>query len=203
MNYPLYKYQKTPTKRPKRRSTGWIVFHRITVGSGVKGICDFFLNDPEGVATVVVSGYEKRLTAIRDWRSAGVPQWAKEKAFVPYNFLVGKDGKIYKMLDDEARGAHCAGYNNNSIGVGVVGDFRRHAPTAPQILGCKKLARNLLRKYKRNLEESDPILTHDEVRIIQGKEKKNCPGIYLPIDEIRNWAFVAADIMALDSVDRN
>ena len=97
-----YDYENSgaiPPTRPKRKWTSYIVLHRITVGEGVKGIVDFFTTDPEGVATCTIGGFEKRLDAIRDWRKNGVPDWAKKKAYVPYNFLVGRDGKIYKMLD--------------------------------------------------------------------------------------------------------
>lgn len=204
MKYPIYKYMKSNVAtRPTRRFTAMIVLHRITVGKGVTGIVDFFTTDPEGVATVVVGGLEKRLDSIRDWRAGGVPSWASEKAFVPYHFLVDRDGKINRMLEEDARGAHCAGVNNHSIGIGVVGDFRKREATGAQILSLKKLCRNLLRKYRRQLEKSEPIRTHDEVRRkLQGKKPKGCPGNLLNVDEVRSWAYRAVEIMDLDDVER-
>ena len=194
-SYKIYKYEggRVPS-RPRRRSTGWIILHRITIGKGVKDIVDFFTEDYEGVATVTVSPTSKRLDAMREWRREGVPQWAKAASFVPYNYLVDKDGEIHKMLEDDARGAHCAGFNNTSIGVGIVGDFRKDLPTGAQVLSVKKLCRNLLWRYQKDLE-SDAIHSHDEMLTMKNKNTKNCPGTFFPVDEVREWAQLALEQM--------
>ena len=204
MNYKQYDYgiQGEWPNRPRRRSTGWIILHRITVGEGIPGIVDFFRNDPEGVATVTIGSLEKRLDAIRDWRSGGVPVWARRRSFVPYNFLVDRNGEIGMMMDVNAMGAHCAGFNSHSVGVGVVGDFRKREPSAPQKLGVKKLCRNLIRKYSKELDETNPIMTHDDARRQRGQKKKNCPGPLFPVDDVASWAVNASKIMSLDPSER-
>ena len=197
MNYRLYEYRhRSAPKRPRRRSTGWIVLHRITVGTGVGGIVEFFTSDPEGVATVTVRGAAKQMDAMRQWKEDGVPEWAMEKAFVPYHFIIDKSGKIFRMLADDARGAHCAGLNNSSIGVGVIGDFRKRHPTGAQVLSAKKLCRNLIRRYRGDIDRDEAIIGHDEFCVdMKGDKPGGCPGNLFPTDEIRAWSYLAADIM--------
>jgi N-acetylmuramoyl-L-alanine amidase len=42
---------------------------------------------------------------------------------IGYNFLVGEDGNVYEGRGWNAVGAHARGYNWNSIGICVIGDF--------------------------------------------------------------------------------
>lgn len=177
-------------RRPRRPKTTHIVLHRIQVGEGYTGIIDFFLNDPEGVATVTVGGLQERLDAIRDWRKYGIPKEKKRRAFVPYHWLIDKDGTIYQMLPYAARGAHAYGYNSKGVGVGFIGDFRYEQPKGPQCLAAKHLIRDLLVKYP-----NAQVISHDEGIQAMGRRPKHCPGPLFPVDEVRDWACAAAKIV--------
>ncbi|XP_022116105.1 peptidoglycan-recognition protein SD isoform X4 [Pieris rapae] len=43
---------------------------------------------------------------------------------IPYNFLVGNDGRVYEGRGWNIEGAHTFGYNRCSIGIGFIGDYR-------------------------------------------------------------------------------
>lgn len=43
---------------------------------------------------------------------------------IGYNFAVGGDGKVYEGRGWSTVGAHAPGYNNISIGICLIGDWR-------------------------------------------------------------------------------
>ncbi|XP_069364814.1 peptidoglycan recognition protein-like isoform X1 [Maniola hyperantus] len=43
---------------------------------------------------------------------------------IPYNFLIGNDGRVYEGRGWNIEGAHTFGYNRCSLGVGFIGDYR-------------------------------------------------------------------------------
>ncbi|CAH4038513.1 unnamed protein product [Pieris brassicae] len=43
---------------------------------------------------------------------------------IPYNFLIGNDGRVYEGRGWNIEGAHTFGYNRCSIGIGFIGDYR-------------------------------------------------------------------------------
>ncbi|XP_030830590.1 peptidoglycan-recognition protein SC2-like [Strongylocentrotus purpuratus] len=47
---------------------------------------------------------------------------------IGYNFLIGGDGNIYEGRGLNKMGAHASGYNSQSLGVAVIGDFGARAP---------------------------------------------------------------------------
>ncbi|MGW3450654.1 peptidoglycan recognition protein family protein [Streptomyces sp. NPDC001076] len=62
---------------------------------------------------------------------------------IGYNFLVDKCGTVYEGRAGGAakavRGAHTLGFNNNSMGVAVIGTFGSHKPPAAAVTGVAKL----------------------------------------------------------------
>ncbi|KAM3968457.1 peptidoglycan recognition protein 3-like [Aphomia sociella] len=46
---------------------------------------------------------------------------------IPYNFLVGNDGRIYEGRNWGIEGAHTYSYNRCSLGIGFIGDYREEA----------------------------------------------------------------------------
>ncbi|XP_026759330.2 peptidoglycan-recognition protein SC1a/b-like isoform X2 [Galleria mellonella] len=48
---------------------------------------------------------------------------------IPYNFLVGNDGRIYEGRGWGIVGAHTKFYNRCSVGIGFIGDYREDAGT--------------------------------------------------------------------------
>jgi len=175
-------------KRSKRKVTSSIVFHRISVGRDVDECVKWFLHSPEGVATSTVLP-EKISETIKQWNTSGIPARNLELAFVPYNFMIEKSGEIVSTLDIDGIGAHCAGVNSTSIGVGIVEDLRERPPTASQWDACRYIVHYLRAVYEKNLE----VYTHDEIRISQKKPAKNCTGSMFQVDRLRR------DTMASDA----
>jgi hypothetical protein len=201
--------------RPNRRGiTSGLVCHRIggTYGKTADSIIRFFTTDPEGVATVTLGGsYASKLPTIDDWRSRGVPADVLARAYVAYHFLVDTDGTVYQTLPLEVRGGHAEGWNNKSVGIGVVGDFRSPQQvedwerrigyragdrvTDEQKKALRELLRDLLYyKYKKAIP-----MTHDATLLMRGHPRKPCPGDYGEdaFKAVFDWALGAASQMGL------
>nr|AFD54029.1 PGRP-SA [Locusta migratoria] len=58
---------------------------------------------------------------------------------IGYSFLVGGDGNVYEGRGWHKQGAHTRGYNKNSIGIALVGDFTDTLPPRAQLDALKKL----------------------------------------------------------------
>lgn len=109
-----------------------------------------------------------------------IAQWHSERGWVGpdkingtqddvgYHYFIKKNGAYQKGRPDDAIGAHCKGYNANSIGICLSGknDF-----TDAQFLMAAKLAKELMSKY--NLKITD-ILGHNEL-----EKTKTCPNFKL------------------------
>ncbi|XP_046976843.1 peptidoglycan recognition protein-like isoform X3 [Vanessa cardui] len=52
---------------------------------------------------------------------------------IPYNFLIGNDGRVYEGRGWNKEGAHTFGYNRCSVGIGFVGDYRGERPHHSQV----------------------------------------------------------------------
>ncbi|KAK0175433.1 hypothetical protein PV327_009184 [Microctonus hyperodae] len=47
---------------------------------------------------------------------------------IGYNFVIGEDGNVYEGRGWNFRGAHAPGYNTQSIGISIIGDFSHFIP---------------------------------------------------------------------------
>ncbi|XP_047543781.1 peptidoglycan recognition protein-like isoform X1 [Vanessa atalanta] len=52
---------------------------------------------------------------------------------IPYNFIIGNDGRVYEGRGWNKEGAHTLGYNRCSVGIGFVGDYRGERPHHTQV----------------------------------------------------------------------
>ncbi len=181
--------------RPQRTSLRGIVLHRIgdaigappAEGRDVAGIITFFTTTPEGVATVTVEGsWESKLPLIEKWRTEGIPEKNRARAFVPYSFLIDPRGVVSQMLPLQAVGAHAYGYNQSGIGVAFIGDFRVDAPT-PQQLDCGVAVCVAILRQHHLTPATVKLCGHDEVRSIP----KQCPGLNYPLEEVRRRIIAA------------
>lgn len=59
---------------------------------------------------------------------------------IKYNFLVGGEGNVYEGRGWSKEGAHTRGYNEDSLGIAIIGTFKKIEPNVTQI----KAAQNLL-----------------------------------------------------------
>jgi hypothetical protein len=71
---------------------------------------------------------------------------------IGYHFVISKSGKIYYTRDLSHAGAHTKNFNQNSVGVCLIGNFDKEKPSAKQIESFKKLVAVLNEKY--NIKET-------------------------------------------------
>ncbi|KAJ0173084.1 hypothetical protein K1T71_011260 [Dendrolimus kikuchii] len=58
---------------------------------------------------------------------------------IGYSFAVGGEGSVFEGRGWQAVGAHAVGYNTNSIGIVLIGDFVSNLPPARQLETVKQL----------------------------------------------------------------
>lgn len=90
-------------------------------------------------------------------------------AAIGYHFVIRKDGTIEKGRPEWAIGAHAIGYNSDSIGICVSGNFMIGTPTSAQIESLAMLLANLCADYDIPIDR-DHILGHRELN------STDCPG---------------------------
>lgn len=95
--------------------------------------------------------------------------------YVGYTYYIAKDGTITQTRKDGEIGAHTVGYNGNSIGICLAGNFDATLPTEAQIASLKKLLTEKMKLYSIPLENIVPHRTF---------AKKTCYGNKLSND----WA---------------
>lgn len=78
-----------------------------------------------------------------------INEWHKNNGWsgIGYHFVVQKDGTIYEGRPLNTLGAHCIGFNSNSIGVCFEGNFNSEKPTDKQIYSGRELLSYLQGKY--------------------------------------------------------
>ena len=92
-----------------------------------------------------------------------------------YNFLVRKDGKIYRGRPENTVGAHTSGHNLNTIGICFEGDFSQEYMGDIQIKAGQELVKYLKDKYNINV-----VKGHRDYMAT------DCPGKNFPFDKIVN-----------------
>ncbi|KAG6446808.1 hypothetical protein O3G_MSEX004633 [Manduca sexta] len=97
---------------------------------------------------------------------------------IGYNFAVGGEGSVYEGRGWDAVGAHAAGYNSNSIGIVLIGDFVSNLPPAVQMQTTQELiAAGVRLGY---IRPNYMLIGHRQVSATE------CPGTRL-FNEITNW----------------
>jgi hypothetical protein len=173
--------------RPMRVHTTAIVLHHLGIdinrdgATTVDEAIDFFVRDPEGVATVCLGGaYSSKVPTIARWKADGLPAVYQGRGFVPYHFLVDADGGVHRMLDLTSIGAHAGAWNDRSVGVACLGDFAARPPTISEVASLVSLLRDILSVYPHA-----EIVSHDETLERDGQQPKGCPGKFFPLEGVR------------------
>lgn len=105
---------------------------------------------------------------------------------IGYHFLIGNgngmpDGEIEPTFRwrQQLQGAHAGSsdpvYNQQGIGICLVGNFENHEPSAKQLASLKKLVRSLKGTYKISAKD---VIGHRDVRATE------CPGKLFPMEEV-------------------
>lgn len=112
---------------------------------------------------------------------------------VGYHYLIGnrrpftRDGHIYTGRPENSVGAHALGYNNKSLGICLIGNLDKTAPSPKQM---QSLVNFLKRKTKQYRIPSENILGHRELSGVI----KSCPGNKLDMDMVRQVVTGHADL---------
>lgn len=92
---------------------------------------------------------EGRHTTVEEIR-----QWHLQRGWkdIGYHYVIYLDGTIHKGRPEEVVGAHCSGYNKNSIGVCYIGgvDKDGKTPKDTRTEGQKRALREILNRLKRD-----------------------------------------------------
>ncbi|XP_061704139.1 peptidoglycan recognition protein-like [Cydia pomonella] len=63
---------------------------------------------------------------------------------IPYNFLIGNDGRVYQGRGWNREGAHTYGYNRCSLGVAFIGNYSEELPIQSRVSDLQLLRFNML-----------------------------------------------------------
>ena len=124
----------------------------------------------------------------KDFTVADITRWHKERGFrtIGYHYVVYRDGTVHKGRPVEQIGAHCEGYNKNSIGVCYIGGLMtdgktpKDTRTSEQKEALYQLCYDLMDRFDIGIQD---IHCHNEYA------KKACPSfkIHKFREEYLNW----------------
>uniref|UniRef100_A0A6M2DXC1 Peptidoglycan-recognition protein n=1 Tax=Xenopsylla cheopis TaxID=163159 RepID=A0A6M2DXC1_XENCH len=97
---------------------------------------------------------------------------------IGYSFAVGGDGKIYQGRGWKVVGAHAPGYNFNSVGICLIGDWRVQLPSDKMLAAVRNLIDCGVQEGY--LRKNYTLHGHLQVR------NTECPGQKL-YEEIKTW----------------
>lgn len=93
--------------------------------------------------------------------------------YVGYQYIIEKDGKVTQCRKDDEEGAHTVGYNKNSIGIMLSGNFDATDPTESQKNALGTLLKQKMTQWSIPLEN---VVPHRKFA------NKTCFGKRLPDD---------------------
>ncbi|XP_063708503.1 peptidoglycan-recognition protein LB [Culicoides brevitarsis] len=97
---------------------------------------------------------------------------------IGYSFGVGGDGLVYQGRGFNVVGAHAPKFNDKSVGICLIGDWRKSLPPKAMLQAVQDLIEYGVQNG--NIEEDYKLLGHRQVRDTE------CPGERL-FDEIKTW----------------
>jgi len=113
-------------------------------------------------------------SASADVSAAEIYRWhlANGWSGIGYHYLIRKNGQIELGRPAETIGAHTQGYNEDSIGICLTGNFMQELPTNDQLIALGQLIHEIEKQYGK-LE----VNRHREL------SPTNCPGDRFPWEE--------------------
>lgn len=110
-------------------------------------------------------------------------------AGIGYHFYIRKNGEIYGGRPINTVGAHCVGYNNNSVGVCFEGNFENEEMSALQLSGGTELVRYLKGKYP-----NAKIVRHSDMMATA------CPGKSFPFEKIKSGSTAKSPLVSANDI---
>lgn len=104
----------------------------------------------------------------KDYTVSDIKKWHLARGFsdIGYHYIIYRDGSINKGRDESKIGAHCEGYNSNSIGVCYIGGCAKDGKTPKdtrtiaQKASLLKLLKELKKKYPQATIHSHRDFSH-------------------------------------------
>lgn len=93
-----------------------------------------------------------------------------------YHYYIRKNGQIFNGRPDWTMGAHCKGFNKNSLGIAFEGRYHKEDTVMPK---AQFEAGIQLLTYLKNKYGNKKVYGHREVG------SSDCPGKYFPLDSFR------------------
>ena len=122
------------------------------------------------------------LEMVDAWHKARWPQFKSSLGFcVGYHWLIGANW-IRQTRSNDEEGAHTYGFNADSIGICLTGNFETETPTQYQLDELRKLVLTLLGQY--GLQEKDIYCHRDLTATL-------CPGRNLTKEMLRTLFAIA------------
>lgn len=100
---------------------------------------------------------------------------------MPYTFVISPEGVIEQALKLSDYGPHARAWNSKGVGIGVIGDFRRHGVPTAQYQSLVALC-SCLAAW---MDGAKSIYGHDELRDSMADSGKQCPGPKLDMRMLR------------------
>ncbi|HEU0030272.1 MAG TPA: peptidoglycan recognition protein [Kofleriaceae bacterium] len=99
---------------------------------------------------------------------------------IGYNYLVSRDGRVWRGRGARTVGAHVLNSNTGNVGISFIGTYTATAPTADQMCNAARLLRRLHEDF------GGISLTRDDVKGHRQYGGTSCPGdaLYNRIDDI-------------------
>lgn len=93
-----------------------------------------------------------------------VDKWHKKRGFkkIGYHYLIELNGKLSRGRSEEEQGAHCRGYNKNTIGVCYVGGLDKNMRPRDTRTKEQKHALKILLEYLKDKYPKSTIHAHNE-----------------------------------------
>jgi hypothetical protein len=103
---------------------------------------------------------------------------------IGYNYLVSRDGRIWRGRGARTIGAHVENQNTGNVGISFIGTYTSTAPTQGQMCNAAKLLRRL------HMDYSGLSLNRTDVKGHRQRMSTSCPGnaLYNKIDTILSKA---------------
>ncbi len=109
-----------------------------------------------------------------DAKSIHLGHIANGWAGIGYHFYVRKDGSVYRGRPIATVGAHCSGYNSESVGVCFEGNFEKEQMNEAQVRAGREIVTYLLDLYPKA-----------QVKKHRDFQTTACPGMKFPFEKIQ------------------
>ncbi len=125
-----------------------------------------------------VGGNQPQLNGVNEYhRQQDFPQ-SSLNYFVGYTYFIEKDGTLIQTRTDIEEQAHTKGFNFDSIGICLAGNFDVEIPTNAQLISLKNL---ILRKMTEWAILPNQVLAH------RNFANKSCPGKLISDSQIKDF----------------